>query len=72
MLLISLANLKGLALVKDCDKSVDFAIKYLGKLCSVKLKSVALYVIFIHLHFVFVSWQPEKNLPPYNLKWMIG
>ena len=36
MLLISLANLKGLALVKDCDKSVDFAIKYLGKLCSVK------------------------------------
>jgi len=34
MWLMSLANLKGLALVKDCVECVDFAIKYLKKVCS--------------------------------------
>jgi len=37
MSLIALANLNGLVFVKDCDESVDFAIKYLGKLCSIEL-----------------------------------
>jgi len=37
MSLIALANLNGLVFVKDCNETVDFAIKYLGKLCSVAL-----------------------------------
>ena len=35
MSLIALANWNGLVFAKDCHESVDFAITYLEKLCSV-------------------------------------
>ena len=57
---VTLANLNGLVFVKDCDESVDFPIKYLGKLCSIELNRWHRMLISFVYHFVSVSLVLEK------------